>query len=122
MSHQVSIDLVTKLPNGDFALTLVEQGPWDERATNGELERLQNRLFDCLEVVCSGALFQRYPEAKMAGSVVIRLHCYDTPSERCQRLFEAFEAHVRSSASSGDAPTKMDIVFEFQVKSLTSTS
>lgn len=97
MSHQVSIDLVTKLPNGDFALTLVEQGPWDERTTNRELERLQNRLFDCLEVVCSGALFQRYPEAKMAGSVVIRLHCYDTPSEKCQRLNLMFALRLQSA-------------------------
>ena len=122
MSNQVSIDLVTRLPSGDMALTLVEQGPWDEQTMNVQLNRLQDRLFDCLEVVRGGALFDRFPDARTAKAIVIRLHCYNTPSAECLSLFAAFEAHVQSSVPSGDKDAEREIRFEFQAGELNPTS
>lgn len=122
MSTQVSIDLITRLPSGEIALTLVEQGPWEEQSTKMELTRLQDRLFDCLDVVRGGALYERFPEAKTAKAIVIRLHCYNTPAVECRSLFAAFEAHVRSSVPSDDKHAERDIEFEFQASELNPTS
>jgi hypothetical protein len=73
---QVKIDLVTKLPDGGCTLVLVEMGPWTGEEKNQNLQRLGQRIADCVTAVINGHVAQRYP----AGApVTIQVDSYDTP-------------------------------------------
>lgn len=63
----VKIDLITHDPRTDeFALILVEDGPWSEEASdwNECLSRIQARIFDAIDVAIDGHLAKIYPESK----------------------------------------------------------
>lgn len=53
-AHRATIDLVTKRPDGAFVMVLVEQGPWDEADVTQHLRRVQDRLYDYVEIAIDG--------------------------------------------------------------------
>jgi len=98
---KVTIDVVTESPNGMFALVLVEQGPWATGETDSQLRRLQERLYDVVDVAVDGRLIDKYPRIK--GAVVtIRVDCYDTPREETEQFVRKFGEHVRSNTEIQD--------------------
>ena len=97
MSHRVTIDLVTYKPDTDkFIIVLVEEGPWAENQVRDNLERLQDRLYNCVDVAVDGHLATKYPDSRGKG-VVIRLDCYDTPETEVESFFSRFTGHIRQS-------------------------
>lgn len=75
---QVKIDLVTKLPEGGCKLVLVETGPWDDGEKEQQLQRLGQRISDCVTAVLNGHVAERYP-ATMGEPTTIQVDSYDTP-------------------------------------------
>jgi hypothetical protein len=75
---QAKIDLITKLPEGGCKLVLVEMGPWNEEDKEQNLQRLGQRISDCVTAVIHGAVAQRYP-ATMGEPITIQVDSYDTP-------------------------------------------
>src|ERR1041385_3038487 len=66
MSSEVKIDLISYDPaNDEFVLYLVEDGPWPENhaAWKTCLLRIQNRVFDAIDVAVDGNLASRYPDS-----------------------------------------------------------
>jgi len=113
MSRKATIDLVTYDPKRDaHILVVVEQGDGSEDC----LRRLQERLYDYVEIAVDGFLAEKYPESK-GKSVVIRLDCYDSPREACERFFFRFAEHIHASTEIQAAISKhrniKDIDFEF---------
>ncbi len=113
MSHKATIDLLTYDPKRDaHILVAVEQS--DGGAYS--LQRLQQRLYDYVDIAVGGFLADKYPESR-GKSVVIRLNCYDTPQEECERLFFRFAEHIHASREIQAAITEQghikDIDFEF---------
>jgi hypothetical protein len=93
-SHQVKIDLVTEHPEtGVFAIVLVETGPWPSGTEERELRRVQDRLYDCVDVAIDGHLAAKYPDSR-GRPVRIQLDTYDIPEELVRPFFERFARHV----------------------------
>lgn len=113
MSHRATINLITHDPKRDaYVLVMVEHG---DRA-DYSLDRLQQRLYDFVDIAVSGLLAEKYPESR-GKSVVIRLDCYDTPKDECESLLFRFAEHVYKSESVRAAIAEeghvKDLDFEF---------
>ena len=113
MSHKAKIDLVTYDPKRDaHILVMVEQNDGGTYS----LQRLQQRLYDFVDIAVDGFLAEQYPESR-GKSVVIRLDCYDTPRDECERLFFRFAEHIHASSWIQSAIAERghikDIDFEF---------
>jgi hypothetical protein len=96
MTHQLTIDLITKRPDGAVVLVLVEQGPWDSCEIVAQLRRVQDRLYDCVDAAIDGHLAVKYPDSQ-GRPVVIRLDCYDTPDQDVCDFIQRFSEHVTNS-------------------------
>ena len=62
-----TIDIISVNPTtGEYILILVEDGPWpDELSHLGEcLTRIQNRIYDSIDIAIDGHLAAKYPDAK----------------------------------------------------------
>ena len=98
MSSNVKIDLITHDSKRDaYVLVVVEQGPWEEATADAELRRLQDRLYDVVDVAVDGHFASQYPDSR-GKTVVIRLDCYDTPQDEVERFFHLFAEHIHASA------------------------
>jgi hypothetical protein len=106
-THPVKIDLVTQRPDGAFVMVLVEQGPWEESDILQQLRRLQDRLYDCVEIAIDGHLSQRFPDA-VGKPIWIRLDCYETPDEPVRSFFERFEKWLREGDEYRDGVMSLD--------------
>ena len=45
---------------GEWKMVLVEQGPWSGSIEDA-LQRIQKRLYDCLDAALDGQLAEKYP-------------------------------------------------------------
>ena len=97
-----TINLITQRPDGTFVLRIVEEGPWDDDTLDEELHRVQDRLYDCVDIAVDGHLASKYPESK-GQAAVIRLDGYDIPRKPVQEFFQAFAEHVGNSDEVRDA-------------------
>ncbi|HEX8323275.1 MAG TPA: hypothetical protein VF595_05105 [Tepidisphaeraceae bacterium] len=95
--HQVTIDLITEMPDGSWVLVLIEQGPWAEVELHANLQRVQERLYNCVDVAIDGHLAKLYPESK-GKAAVVRLDAYDTPDTPVRDFVGQFANHVRNTA------------------------
>lgn len=95
MARSVTINLVTQRADGAFVLGLVEEGEWASDVVDSELRRLQERLYDAVDVAVGGRLTSKYSEAK-GRPVVIRLDCCDVPREPVEEFFLRFSDHIRT--------------------------
>jgi hypothetical protein len=62
-----TIDLITETPEtGEFALILVEDGPWPESDAdwNECLSRIQSRIYGAVDIAIDGHLAAKYPDSK----------------------------------------------------------
>lgn len=95
---RVTIDVLTYDPAGDrYKMILVEEGPWEAESSHDNLQRLHDRLYDCVYAAVDGHLASRFPESR-GKDIVIQLDCYDTPAADVTALFERLRDHVAASA------------------------
>ncbi|ACB76332.1 hypothetical protein [Opitutus terrae] len=106
--RQVTIDFVTVRPDGSYCMRVLEEGPWEGEPL-GELRRIQERLYDVIEVVTTGKFVERYPESK-GRQVYIKLDCYRVPKDHICPFFDRFVAAIQGSPEW--APACETIVFE----------
>lgn len=85
---EVTIDFIARNP---WQMVLVEQGPWDD--VSGNLRRLQDRLYTCIDVAIDGKLAELYPDS-IGASVIIRLDGYNLPMSESREFFEMFSSAV----------------------------
>jgi 2'-5' RNA ligase len=96
LSRSSTIDLITTRSDGTFILCVVEQGPWANDSVKEELRRLQERLYDCVDVAVDGHLASKYPDSR-GKAVVVRLDCYGISKAAVGPFFERFVKHVQQS-------------------------
>ena len=119
-AHRATPDLVTQRPDGAVVMVLVEQGPWAAEDVEANLRRVQDRLYDCVEIACDGHLARRFPES-VGNPAVVRLDCYETPDEAVRSLLHRFETHVRESDGWREALTAAPVAslaFEYNWRRL----
>jgi len=85
---EVTIDFITRDP---WRMVLVEQGPWEDVQAN--LQRIQSRLYTCLDAAIEGQLAEQFPDS-IGAHVTLQLECYSLPQEQVANFFEAFSAGV----------------------------
>lgn len=96
-TRRLTIDLVTERPSdGAFVLVLVEEAPWSSDATEEQLRRIQDRLYDCVDAAVDGHLAGKYPDSR-GRPVVVRLDCYDTPDQPVRDFMKRFAEAVANS-------------------------
>jgi hypothetical protein len=93
MAANLTINFVTRRGDGAIVLTLVEQGPWEPAAVAAELERVEQRLYDCLDVVLTGQFAARHPDAKGKPTVIV-LDGFDLPDEPVRAFAKRFVEHI----------------------------
>ncbi len=101
MSKKLVIDLITRDPkSGEYALYLVEDGPWpteeDHDAWDQALRRIQDRIYDLVESALDGRVAQLYPQtqSQRLGIQVDSPHgCPDGLGQLVRRMDE----HTRES-------------------------
>jgi hypothetical protein len=86
----VTIDFIAKDP---WRMVLVEEGPWAEADIDTNLQRLQERLYACVDAALDGELSKIFPEST-GHSVLIRLDCFNVPDHQVRGLFARFSASV----------------------------
>ena len=85
---EVTVDFITRNP---WQMVLVEEGPWDDVA--GNLRRVQDRLYTCVDAAIEGKLAELYPDSTGA-TVLIRLDGYNLPMPDMQEFFDTFSSSV----------------------------
>src|SRR5262245_65995942 len=96
-TRRLTIDLVTERPSdGAFILVLVEEGPWGPDEAEGQLGRIQDRLYDCVDTAVDGHLAAKYPDSR-GKPVVIRVDYHDTPDQPLRDFIERFAEHIVKS-------------------------
>jgi hypothetical protein len=85
---EVTVDFIVRDP---WRMVLVEEGPWEDVTSN--LQRVQRRLYTCLDAAIDGQLAEQFPDS-IGAHVTVQLECYSLPQERVSTFFEAFSAGV----------------------------
>ena len=83
---EVTVDFITRDP---WRMVLVEEGPWEDMASN--LQRLQSRLYTCLDAAIDGQLAEQFPDS-IGAHVIVQVECFSLPQEQVSTFFEAFSA------------------------------
>lgn len=95
-----AINLITETPGtGEFALILVEDGPWPNKDADWKecLSRIQNRIYDAIDIAIDGHLAAKYPDSK-GKSVRIQI---DSPSglpPALAKLVARMKEHIEKDA------------------------
>ena len=69
------VDLVSENKDGsEFSLHLIEGDPWDDTEMPTKLRRIQDRIYDAIDIALDGKLAQKYPDSKgKLVNIVVRL-------------------------------------------------
>lgn len=95
---KIKVDLLTRDDqNDEFAVYLVENGPWPEDAMDERLRQLQTRLNGVLDLAFSGQLAERYPETRGAR-LRLQVDCYDDAPKIVIALVRAFRDMLAADA------------------------
>jgi len=90
----VTVDFIAKGSDSDpWAMVLVEEGPWAKAEVEGQLQRIQDRLYGCIEAALEGQLAEQFPASK-GKAVAVRLDCYNVPRTEVTEFFERFSRHA----------------------------
>jgi hypothetical protein len=106
------IDLITETPDtGEFALILVEDGPWPSEETGWRecLSRIQHRIYDAIDIAVDGHLAAKYPESK-GRSVRVQI---DSPSglpPSLEKLVVNMREHIEADADYSSAVKKSQFI------------
>lgn len=120
MTNTVTVNLITRRPDGGFVLVLVEEGPWPTTEIATRLYSLQDRLHACLDLILSGGLAKRIPESR-GQRVTVRVDVYGTPRHETETFLSAYQQYVSHSPEVIDvlpktAAPSIDFEYHWQPK------
>jgi hypothetical protein len=118
----ITVDFVARAAGDDgWSLVLVEQGPWRAEDVDAHLRRLQERLYDCVDVVLDGRFAEKYSDAR-GKPIVIRVDGYDLPEEPVRQFFARFAGGVLQvpeyAAALAASTVVPSIAFELSLETL----
>jgi len=97
MNRKATIDLITEdSANHEFVLYVVEDGPWPE-GVRERLERLQERLYDAIDIALDGHLVTKFPRSK-GMNVRIQIDLHGQPPREVPDFVMRFREHVLNDA------------------------
>jgi len=87
MGRQLTIDLVTRAPDGTCILVIAEDRP----LTTEDLPALQSRIYDYRDSALGGQVAARFPEVARSA-FVIRVDLHAAPDPAVMRFLRDMEA------------------------------
>jgi hypothetical protein len=97
--ERVTVDFIARDPDlSRWQMVLVEQGPWPSDSVNDQLQRLQLRLYECVDAALDGQLAARYPDSA-SKRLVIRIDGYNLPEQEVRSFFDRFSAGIFETSS-----------------------
>ena len=100
-----TIDLITETSEtGEFALILVEDGPWPEDDTEWTrcLSRIQSRIYDAVDVAIDGHLAAKYPDSK-GRAVRVQIDSPNGLPSALAKLVAKMKAHFETDGEYSNA-------------------
>lgn len=94
-------------------MVLVEEGPWADVVA--QLQRLQDRVYGCMEAALDGGLAEQFP-ASRGRLIVIQVDCYGVPAEPVDDFIRRFGDGVRFLADYSPERSPFVRNFEFEAK------
>jgi hypothetical protein len=95
---KVTIDVISEDPtNKEWALYLVEEGPWNGEELEGRLKTLQERIYNAVDVAIDGHLASKFPDS-MGRAVRIQVDCYDDPPEDVEAIVREIAETIEGDA------------------------
>ncbi len=76
----------------EWRMVLVEEGPW-KKPIDGQLRRIQTRLYECVDAALDGQLASKFPESR-GKRLVVQLDGYVLPNEEIDTFFRRFAAGI----------------------------
>jgi len=93
MNKPTTVDFIARGESpSQWQMVLVEEGPW-AAPIEGELRRVQERLYGCIDAALDGLLAEQFPES-FGKEIVIRLDCYNLPKVEITEFFDHFSKGV----------------------------
>ena len=68
-------------------LILNENTPWTEKNADEECERIQKRIFGCINLAADGLLAKKHPKTKNKN-IIVRVECDGLPRHEMDDMFE----------------------------------
>lgn len=96
-----TINLITETPEtGEFALILVENGPWPEKDADWNvcLSRIQKRIYDAIDIAIDGRLAAKYPDAK-GRNVRVQIDSPDWLPPALLKLVAKIREHIEKEGT-----------------------
>ena len=87
-----TVNFIAKEPdNSGWRMVLVEEGPWVPHEIQRNLRRIQERLYQCIDVALDGGLWRLYPDS-YGKPLIVQLDGYDLPEVEVREFFGRFSA------------------------------
>lgn len=86
--------IVSENSNNEWKMVIVEEGDWFGDIST-HLNRIQDRLYECIDAALDGQLAEKYPDSK-GKDIVIQLDCYNAPQQEILDFFNRFSEMVMS--------------------------
>lgn len=109
---RTSIDLITENPKTDeFALILVEDGPWptSDTAWPEYLRRIQGRIYDAIDVAVDGHLAAKYPDSR-GKPVRVEVNCPSGVPPALATLVGEIRAYIAADGEYSKAIAKSPFI------------
>lgn len=92
---KVLIDIISEdTKQKEWALYLVENGPWKRAEVEDRLRELQDRIYDAVDVALNGLLAAKYPESK-GKKIRIQVDSYDRAPPDLAIVVRGIARHIR---------------------------
>ena len=79
--------------SSDTVLVLHESTPWTEENADDECERIQKRIFGCINLAADGLLAEKHPET-IGKNIIVRLECDGLPREEIDEMLEYLNEYL----------------------------
>src|SRR5258705_12734626 len=99
----VTVDFIAREENqSQWRMVVVEEGPWGSGDIESNLQRVQTRLYGCIDAALDGQLAKLYPDS-VDKSLIVQLDCYEVPELQVRAFFGRFSDGVLSQPKYKDA-------------------
>lgn len=102
----------------EWRMVLVEEGPW-RPPFEGELRRLQNRLYECVDAAIDGQLAERFPQTARKR-LVVQVDGYQLPKVEVRDFFNRFVSGALAAPdyrkALAESPYVAEIAFELNLE------
>jgi hypothetical protein len=117
----LTVNFIAREPDDSlWRMVLVEEGPWDPQEIESHLRRVQQRLYDCIDVALDGEFWRLYPSS-YGKPLRVQLDGYGLPEAEVREFFARFSTRALAAPEYAAAlqanPYVSSIAFDLNLSS-----